>query len=264
MTLLDASADCSGAALRRKQILDAARDAFRTHGFHAASMAVVASGAKMSVGQIYRYFDNKEAIVAAIVGEHIEEFMRDLTMIASADGPLAERLLNNFIQAMRRNIDNGFFSLTYEVRAEAARHPALRTVLVSKDRQIQDSIMDLMASTDLSCCGPYRSAHRFRPLDDQNPRRPVIDRGPDLRRNGTVGSKGGIAYPPNILKPKSTTKQTAGAATASIPATTAATLTADIMFVSSSVDPLTRLTLQTQCASLQCKSSHGGAIRTRI
>jgi len=151
MTLLDASADCSGAALRRKQILDAARDAFRTHGFHAASMAVVASGAKMSVGQIYRYFDNKEAIVAAIVGEHIEEFMRDLTMIASAEGPLAERLLNNFIQAMRRNIDNGFFSLTYEVRAEAARHPALRTVLVSKDRQIQDSIMDLMASTDLSC-----------------------------------------------------------------------------------------------------------------
>jgi AcrR family transcriptional regulator len=150
MALLDASVDCSGAALRRKQILDAARDAFRSHGFHAASMAVVAAGAKMSVGQIYRYFDNKEAIVAAIVGEHIEEFMRDLTMLASEDGPLSERLLNNFSQSIGRHIDSGFLSLTYEVRAEAARHPDLQQILVAKDRQIQDRIVDLMKSTDLA------------------------------------------------------------------------------------------------------------------
>lgn len=151
MAFLDASVDCSGAALRRKQILDAARDAFRSHGFHAGSMAVVAAGAKMSVGQIYRYFDNKEAIVAAIVGEHIEEFMRDLTIIASKDGPLSERLLNNFGQSIRRHIDNGFLSLTYDVRAEAARHPDLHQILVIQDHQIQDRIVDLMMSTDLAC-----------------------------------------------------------------------------------------------------------------
>jgi len=150
MALLDASVDCSGAALRRKQILDAARDAFRSHGFHAASMAVVAAGAKMSVGQIYRYFDNKEAIVAAIVGEHIEEFMRDLTMLASEEGPLSERLLNNFSQSIRRHIDSGFLSLTFEVRAEAARHPDLQEILINKDLQIQDRIIELMNSTDLS------------------------------------------------------------------------------------------------------------------
>jgi len=150
MALLDASADCSGAALRRKQILDAARDAFRSHGFHAASMAVVAAGAKMSVGQIYRYFDNKEAIVAAIVGEHIDELMRDLTILASEDGPLSERLLNNFSQTIRRHIDNGFLSLTYEVRAEAARNPGLQEILMSKDCQIHDRIVDLMSSTELA------------------------------------------------------------------------------------------------------------------
>jgi AcrR family transcriptional regulator len=151
MTFLEASADCSGAALRRKQILNAAKDAFRSHGFHAASMAVVAAGAKMSVGQIYRYFDNKEAIVAAIIGEHIEEFMRDLTMLASEDGPLSERLLNNFCQSVRRHINSGFLSLTYEVRAEAARHSDLQELLVNKDRQIQDRIVELMKLTDLAC-----------------------------------------------------------------------------------------------------------------
>jgi len=150
MALLDSPSDCSGAALRRKQILDAARDAFRSHGFHAASMAVVAAGARMSVGQIYRYFDNKEAIVAAIVGEHVEEFMRDLTMLASEEGPLSERLLNNFSHSIRRHIESGFLSLTYEVRAEAARNPALQELLVNKDLQIQDRIVELMASSDLA------------------------------------------------------------------------------------------------------------------
>jgi AcrR family transcriptional regulator len=113
-------------------------------------MSVVAAGAKMSVGQIYRYFDNKEAIVAAIVGEHIEEFMRDLTMLESEDGPLSERLLNNFTQSIRRHIDNGFLSLTSEVRAEAARHPDLQEVLVNKDLQIQERIIALLKSTDLA------------------------------------------------------------------------------------------------------------------
>jgi len=123
-------------------------------------MAVVAAGAKMSVGQIYRYFDNKEAIVAAIVGEHIEEFMRDLTMLASEEGPLSERLLNNFTQSIRRHIDSGFFSLTYEVRAEAARHADLRAVLVNKDRQIQARIVDLIASTDLACLSQHEMTVR--------------------------------------------------------------------------------------------------------
>jgi AcrR family transcriptional regulator len=150
MALLDASAECSGAALRRKQILEAARDAFRAHGFHAASMAVVAANARMSVGQIYRYFNNKEAIVAAIVGEHVEEFMRDLILLQSVDGPLWQRLLDNINQSIWGHIDSGFLSLTYEVRAEAARNPALQEILVMKDIQVQDRMMDLMRSTELA------------------------------------------------------------------------------------------------------------------
>jgi hypothetical protein len=59
-------------------------------------------------------------------------------------------LLNNFSQSIRRHIDSGFLSLTYDVRAEAARHPDLREVLVNKDLQIQERIVDLMASTDLA------------------------------------------------------------------------------------------------------------------
>ncbi len=44
---------------RRQQILDAACDQVRQSGFHGASMADIARAAGLSVGQIYRYFENK-------------------------------------------------------------------------------------------------------------------------------------------------------------------------------------------------------------
>jgi hypothetical protein len=69
--------------------------------------------------------------------------------LRSEEGPLSERLLNNFVSSVRRHIANGFLSLTYDVRAEAARHPDLHALLVSKDSQILNRIVDLMKSTDL-------------------------------------------------------------------------------------------------------------------
>jgi len=58
---------------RRQQILDAACDCVRQAGFHGASMAEIAKAAGLSVGQIYRYFENKEAIIAAIVAQDLAE-----------------------------------------------------------------------------------------------------------------------------------------------------------------------------------------------
>src|ERR1700735_1352434 len=76
--------------LRRRQVLDAAEKCFRRHGFHAASMAGVAMEAGMSVGHIYRYFENKEAIVAAIVERDLQETAAQFArMRASPQGVVA-------------------------------------------------------------------------------------------------------------------------------------------------------------------------------
>ena len=53
--------------MRREQVLTAAAACFQRHGFHGASMAQISREAGMSVGHIYHYFANKEAIIAAIV-----------------------------------------------------------------------------------------------------------------------------------------------------------------------------------------------------
>ena len=53
---------------RRSQILDAALVCFAKRGFHQASMHDISAEAGISVGLIYRYFENKEAVISAMAG----------------------------------------------------------------------------------------------------------------------------------------------------------------------------------------------------
>ena len=46
----------------RKAILDAAKEEFLEYGFKDASMRRIAAKANMTVGNLYRYFKNKESI----------------------------------------------------------------------------------------------------------------------------------------------------------------------------------------------------------
>src|SRR5437870_12580548 len=55
---------------RPTQILDAAVACFAKRGFHQASMHDISAEAGISVGLIYRYFQNKEAVIAAMADRH--------------------------------------------------------------------------------------------------------------------------------------------------------------------------------------------------
>ena len=58
---------------RRTQILDAALVCFAKRGFHQASMHDISAEAGISVGLIYRYFENKEAVISAMADRHKKE-----------------------------------------------------------------------------------------------------------------------------------------------------------------------------------------------
>ena len=73
---------------RFKEIIDAAREVFREHGFHDTTMRRVATKAHISPAALYVYFDSKEAILAAIRDEAFGEFNRYTRHVASrAAGP---------------------------------------------------------------------------------------------------------------------------------------------------------------------------------
>src|SRR2546428_13570659 len=63
---------------RRTQILDAAVVCFAKRGFHQASMHDISAEAGISVGLIYRYFQNKEAVISAMADRHKKQIQEIL------------------------------------------------------------------------------------------------------------------------------------------------------------------------------------------
>jgi AcrR family transcriptional regulator len=76
----------------RARILDAARDVFAEHGYAAGTTNRIAEQAEMSVGSLYQYFPNKDAILVELVQEHIDhgthEVLAALAATPDADGDL--------------------------------------------------------------------------------------------------------------------------------------------------------------------------------
>jgi AcrR family transcriptional regulator len=129
---------------RRKQILDAAIDCVRRSGFHGASMAEIAAAAGVSVGQIYRYFENKEAIVAAIVAKDLAEMQVKFTdMETSSPAALLETLVSGCSHAIDRSYDPDRSALMLEILAEAARNPRVQAVVEQGDAAERDVIRTL-------------------------------------------------------------------------------------------------------------------------
>ncbi|MBI3506025.1 MAG: TetR/AcrR family transcriptional regulator [Proteobacteria bacterium] len=58
---------------RRAQILDAAKRCFIRDGFHNASMQKICAAARMSAGNLYRYFASKVALIEGLCTRDLEE-----------------------------------------------------------------------------------------------------------------------------------------------------------------------------------------------
>lgn len=120
---------------RRQQILDAACERVRQSGFHGASMADIAKAAGLSVGQIYRYFENKEAIIAAIVAQDLAEMRDKFDEMESRPGTLGDAIDEHLPEAIEKCFDPRRASLALEFVAEAARNPKVAAIVRAADQQ---------------------------------------------------------------------------------------------------------------------------------
>jgi AcrR family transcriptional regulator len=124
------------AALRRRQVLEAASGCFRLQGFHGCSMAQIASQSGMSVGHIYRYFAGKDEIIKAIVQRNLEEVTSHFRELERAPGNLIQALVDGVEEGVSKAADPERAALMLEVRAEAGRNPE-----VAKSVQAADQIL---------------------------------------------------------------------------------------------------------------------------
>ena len=134
MKIADASAstDASRATARRQQILHAAAQCFREHGFHGASIAQISKTAGMSPGHIYHYFDNKEAIIAAIVAQDLESLLT-LTAELRAACNVRAALIERAAEGVADQLDPAGAALKLEIVAEAARNPRVAQIVRDAD-----------------------------------------------------------------------------------------------------------------------------------
>lgn len=134
---------------RRAQILGAAADCFRSHGFHGASIAQISKAAGMSAGHIYHYFENKEAIIAAIVARDLAR-VRTLTAELRSAHDVKDAMLARVSESVTEHLDPDVAALRLEIVAEAARHPAIAEIVRSADAQSREGLADVIRNVRLA------------------------------------------------------------------------------------------------------------------
>ncbi len=77
---------------KRQRILDAAIMEFSEHGFDSANINTIAQKSGISVGSLYKYFDNKEDLFLTVVHVGVETLKSILESIMTGDETLEARI----------------------------------------------------------------------------------------------------------------------------------------------------------------------------
>ena len=129
---------------RRTQILEAAVICFAKHGFHQASMHDISAEAGISVGLIYRYFQNKEAVIAAMADRHKEE-ISDLLERARQAPSLLESFEILFTAHCCENSPKVISAFVVDLYAEASRNPKIAELVHDMLSTAMNGVADLIA-----------------------------------------------------------------------------------------------------------------------
>jgi AcrR family transcriptional regulator len=149
---------------RRRQIVDAGACCVRRSGFHGASMAEIAQAAGLSVGQIYRYFENKEAIISAIVARDVADVREWFAEMQGHESEMVDTILDNCATAVDEHYSRDRAALDLEVSAEAARNPAVAAIVEAADAEKRALGQDLLRKLAPEDCDAHELSARHEVL----------------------------------------------------------------------------------------------------
>jgi AcrR family transcriptional regulator len=143
---------------RPTQILEAAMVCFAKRGFHQASMHDISAEAGISVGLIYRYFENKEAVIAAMADRHKKE-IHDVLERARQAPSLLESLEILFTAHCCENSPKVQSAFVVDLYAEASRNPQVANLVRGVLQTAMAGLTDLIARAPEA----QKSAHDLTP-----------------------------------------------------------------------------------------------------
>src|SRR6266540_6247559 len=131
---------------RRCQILDAALVCFAKRGFHQASMHDISAEAGISVGLIYRYFENKDAVISAMADRHKQEIGEMLERARKAPS-LLESLEILFTAHCCEDAPQVVSAFVVDLYAEASRNARVADLVRDVLQTAMDGVTELIART---------------------------------------------------------------------------------------------------------------------
>src|SRR6266851_3897369 len=129
---------------RRSQILEAAMVCFAKRGFHQTSMHDISAEADISVGLIYRYFENKDAVISAMADRHKKEIHEVLERARRAP-TLLESLEILFTAHCCEDAPQVISAFVVDLYAEASRNPHVADLVRDVLQTAMDGVTDLIA-----------------------------------------------------------------------------------------------------------------------
>jgi AcrR family transcriptional regulator len=129
---------------RRTQILNAALVCFANRGFHQASMHDISAEAGISVGLIYRYFENKDAVISAMANRHKQEIHEVLQRARQAPN-LLESLEILFTAHCCEDAPQVVSAFVVDLYAEASRNSQIADLVRDVLQTAMDGVTDLIA-----------------------------------------------------------------------------------------------------------------------
>ena len=140
------TAPVAPADLRSAVILASVHRAFMEKGFDGASMQDLAREAGMSVGNFYRYFPSKAAIVEAIITHDLQDLERDFSEIIGSSNPM-QRLRDTIRKHVEDGLCNGDGRLWAEITAVALRKPEIAAIVGQMDTALHHQLTTVFAMT---------------------------------------------------------------------------------------------------------------------
>lgn len=128
---------------RSHEILGSIRQAFADKGFDGASMQDLARAAGMSVGNFYRYFPSKAAIVEAMCSLDLRQMERDFAEIMTSGDPLS-RLRAKLLEHINGE-GHGDGQLWAEITAAAMRRPEIAMASARMEAEIIANMATIFA-----------------------------------------------------------------------------------------------------------------------
>jgi AcrR family transcriptional regulator len=91
---------------RRRAIIDAAAKVFVQKGYALASVSEIASIAGVSDGLIYRYFDDKRALLDVVLSEYFQKIVAKLENAAASNVSFRDKVQNLISQHLRSFLED--------------------------------------------------------------------------------------------------------------------------------------------------------------